>query len=70
MEQAAQLSLGARVLIGLAVLTGAEFWVAVSGVGGASFVLLALIALAKAALILEYFMHVGKLSPSESGGDG
>jgi len=70
MEKAAFLRLGVIVLVALAVLTGVEFWVAVGGLGGVTLTLLALVALAKAVLIVDYFMHVGKLFQPESGGHG
>ncbi|MBI4675908.1 MAG: cytochrome C oxidase subunit IV family protein [Chloroflexi bacterium] len=68
MEKAALLRVGVLVLVVLAVLTAVEYWVAVGGLGGATLTLLALLALAKAALIVDYFMHVGKLFQPESGG--
>lgn len=55
----ATLSRGFLVFIGLAILSGLEFWVAVSGIKGV-FPLLAIVALAKCALIIEYYMHVSK----------
>jgi len=53
------LSRGFLVFIGLALLSGIEFWVAVGGIKGV-FPLLAIVALAKSALIIEYYMHVSK----------
>lgn len=58
---------GIIVFIGLAALTGLEFWVAVGGLV-ASLPLLFIVALAKAALILEYFMHVRHIFDAEEGG--
>ena len=48
--------LGILVLVGLAVLTGLEFVIA--GVTGGSTVFLFIIALIKAGIILQYYMHV------------
>ena len=50
---------GVLVFVGLAVLTGVEFYA--SRVPGSALVLLAVIGVGKAALILEYFMHLGKV---------
>jgi|TARA_Y100000294_G_scaffold74072_1_gene69831 hypothetical protein len=54
------LSRGGKVLIGLVVLTGVEFWVAVGGLSG-TLVLLGILALAKAVIIAEYYMHAGHI---------
>lgn len=48
--------LGFLVLVGLAVLTGLEFLIA--GVTDGSAVFLFIIALIKAGIILQYYMHV------------
>jgi cytochrome c oxidase subunit 4 len=48
--------LGILVFVALAILTGLEFWVS-AGAGG-SMVLLFLIALVKAGLIIQYYMHL------------
>ena len=50
---------GVLVFIGLAVLTALEVWVA-SAAGGSP-VFLFIIVLAKAGLILQYYMNLGKL---------
>jgi cytochrome c oxidase subunit 4 len=50
---------GLYVLVGLVVLTALEFLVAVA-LGGSP-VFLFIIALAKAGVILQYFMHVGRV---------
>jgi hypothetical protein len=50
---------GILVLLGLAVLTALEFWVAAAA--GGSTVFLFIIVLAKAGLILQYYMHLGQL---------
>jgi hypothetical protein len=47
---------GAVVLFGLAVLTAAEFWVASALAGSAAF--LFVIALVKAGVIIQYYMHL------------
>ena len=54
---------GFLVLVGLAVLTALEFFVA-SALGG-SIVFLFVLALAKAGLILQYYMHVHLLWSEE-----
>jgi cytochrome c oxidase subunit 4 len=55
--------LGVYVFLALAVLTGLEFWVSASF---NSAVILLVIALVKAALIVQYFMHVARLWQEES----
>lgn len=50
---------GFLVFVGLAVLTALEFWIA-SAAGGST-VFLFIIILAKAGLILQYYMHLGQL---------
>lgn len=55
---------GVNTLIGLAVLTVVEFYVA----SWNSVALMFLIALAKAGLIMEYFMHFSSLWSEEEGG--
>jgi heme/copper-type cytochrome/quinol oxidase subunit 4 len=58
---------GVIVFVGLAVLTGVEFWVAVGGLT-ASLPLLGLMAIGKTALIVEYYMHLrGVFEPDEGG---
>ncbi|HZW02757.1 MAG TPA: cytochrome C oxidase subunit IV family protein [Anaerolineaceae bacterium] len=56
---------GVIVLIVLAVLTGIEYFLAVAEL---PVFLLVLIALAKAAAVLWYFMHVGKLFSADEEG--
>jgi hypothetical protein len=51
--------LGLLVLLGLAVLTALEFWVATAA--GGSPVFLFVLVLAKAGLILQYYMHLGRM---------
>jgi hypothetical protein len=50
---------GILVFVGLAVLTALEFWIA-SAAGGST-VFLFIIVLAKAGLILQYYMHLGQV---------
>ena len=50
---------GLFVIAALAVLTAVEFAVAL-GLSGGRFAILSLIAVVKAWLILDYFMHVAK----------
>ncbi len=52
--------LGLKVIIALAVLTAIEFWVAVAMGTGVNLVL-TVIAIIKALLIVEYFMHYSQL---------
>lgn len=66
-DKAALLQRGMMVFVGLAALTGVEFWVAVGGFA-APLPLLAVVALGKTALIAVYFMHLGKLFQGEEGG--
>lgn len=54
---------GFAVLAALAVLTGLEYWISVNT---GSTVFLLIVALAKAGLILDYFMHVAKLWGEET----
>ena len=54
---------GLYVLIGLAVLTALEF--AVASILGGSTVFLFVLALAKAGLILQYFMHLDSVWSEE-----
>jgi cytochrome c oxidase subunit 4 len=62
-RRSAAYRLGLFVLIGLAVLTAIEFFVAVTL---HSVVLLFIIALIKAGLILQYFMHVTRVWSEEA----
>lgn len=57
-NKAAAFRQGIAVLIGLALLTGLEYWISVAT---ASVVFLMLIAMVKAGLILNYFMHLSSL---------
>ncbi len=54
--------LGGTVLLGLAVLTAVEYAL---GVRGISVVALFIVALIKAGMILNYFMHVSRLWEEE-----
>lgn len=64
---AALLRRGVIVLVGLALLTGVEFWVAVGGLA-APLPLLAIAAVGKTALIVEYYMHLRGAFKAEGGG--
>jgi hypothetical protein len=59
-REAARLRLGLMVLVGLAVLTGLEFWASVS-LHSNVIPYLAVVALLKAGLIARYFMHIAQL---------
>jgi hypothetical protein len=61
-RRAAVYRLGSTVLLGLGLLTAAELWVA-NALGSA--VILLLLAMFKAGLILQYFMHVRRLWSEE-----
>jgi hypothetical protein len=63
-QKEAAFDLGGTVLLGLAVLTAAEF---AFGVRGLSLVALFIIALIKGGMILNYFMHVVRLWGEEEG---
>jgi cytochrome c oxidase subunit 4 len=54
---------GILVFVGLAILTAAEFGVAL--LAGGSPVFLFVIALAKAGIIVQYYMHLGRLTGEE-----
>lgn len=58
---------GVVVFVGLAVLTGLEFWVAVGGLP-TSLPLLGIIAVGKTALIVEYYMHLRGVFQTDEGG--
>jgi cytochrome c oxidase subunit IV len=57
-KKAAAFRQGFGVLVALAILTGVEYWISLTT---GSVVFLFIIALAKAGLILNYFMHMAKL---------
>jgi hypothetical protein len=61
-KRATAYELGGTVLLGLAVLTGAEY---AFGVRGVSLVALFIVALIKGGMILNYFMHVSRLWAEE-----
>ncbi len=65
--KAAKLRLGWMVIAGLGVLTAVEYWIAVS-VHSSPLPYLTIVALIKAWLILQYFMHVRQLWGEEEGG--
>ena len=54
--------LGFIILIALAALTAFEYWISV---GGGTTMSLFIIALIKAQIIVQYFMHVSKLWSEE-----
>jgi hypothetical protein len=63
-EKTTAYELGGTVLLGLGVLTAAEF---AFGVRASSIVLLFIIAMIKGGMILNYFMHVTRLWSEEEG---
>lgn len=63
-KKAAAYRVGVITLIILAVLTAVEFWVSTSFTG--AIVALLIIALVKAALIVQNFMHISRLWREES----
>lgn len=63
-NKAERFRLGWIVFIGLGALTLLEFWVA-TGLDGNVIAYLAVIALVKASLVLQYFMHAGQLLGTE-----
>lgn len=63
-EKASAYELGGTVLLGLAVLTAAEYAL---GVQAISVVALFIVALIKGGMILNYFMHVTRLWSDEEG---
>lgn len=65
-RKAAKLKLGWIVIGALAVLTAVEYWVAVA-IHSTVLPYLAVIALVKAWLIIQYFMHVSQLWRGEGG---
>ena len=58
-SKVAQLRRGWVVFLGLGLLTIVEYWVATSFAGALPY--LAVIALIKAWLVIQYFMHVAQL---------
>jgi hypothetical protein len=63
-KRATAYELGGTVLLGLAVLTAAEY---AFGVRGISIVALFIVGLIKGGMILNYFMHVTRLWAEEEG---
>jgi hypothetical protein len=61
---AQRLRTGWFVFVGLAILTGLEYWIATTW-GGSTIAYLAVLALLKAALVVQYFMHVGRVLSAE-----
>ncbi len=64
MKKETELARGVIVFILLAVLTGAEFWIAVATQAWSALFALALL---KASLVLQYYMHIGRLGSDEGG---
>jgi heme/copper-type cytochrome/quinol oxidase subunit 4 len=56
---------GVVVFIALAILTAIEYVLAITGM---PVIILVVLALLKAALVLNYFMHIGRLFSSGEGG--
>ena len=65
-EKGTLLRRGVLVFVGLAILTGVEFWVAVGGLI-APLPLLAVVAIGKTVLIAEYYMHLRNVFQTEEG---
>lgn len=65
-DKGASLRRGVFVFVGLAALTIVEFYA--SRIPESAMVLLAVIALGKAGLILEYFMHLSGVFQGDEGG--
>ncbi|MCZ7569456.1 MAG: cytochrome C oxidase subunit IV family protein [Ardenticatenaceae bacterium] len=63
-KKAVELREGVSVLIVLAVLTALEFWI---GAATGWTMLLITIALVKAAIVIQYFMHLPRLFSAEGG---
>ena len=64
MKKCEELLYGVIIFIVLAVLTGAEFWIAVAtNLWGALFA----IALLKASLVLQYYMHFSRVTSGDGG---
>ena len=61
-KRSAAYRLGAIVLVGLGALTAVEFWVALTW---PSVALLVLVELCKAALLMQYYMHLKRVSSEE-----
>lgn len=66
MKKTNPLQRGVFVFIGLAVLTGIEFLLAINEVPQ---ILLWTVALIKLVLVMQYFMHIYRIFRSEVGGD-
>ena len=64
-EKAARVRIGVIVFVLLGILTGVEYWIAVSFTG--ILLALAVIAVAKVGLIAYYFMHIAQLRYREGG---
>lgn len=66
-KKASKLRLGWIVIGALAVLTVVEYWIAIS-VHSTALPYLTVIAVIKAGLIIQYFMHVAQLWRADEGG--
>lgn len=64
-EKGARVRIGVIVFVLLGILTGVEYWIAVSFTG--ILLALAVIAAAKVGLIAYYFMHIAQLRYREGG---
>jgi len=64
-KKSAALQQGVFVFIALAVLTAVEYWVGVSTDLAA---LIAVLFLVKAVLVINFYMHISRLSSPEEGG--
>ena len=64
MKKDEELLYGVIIFIVLAVLTGAEYWMAVATHLWAA---LSAIALLKASLVLQYYMHISRVTSGDGG---
>ncbi len=64
-EKARRVRIGVIVFVVLAVLTGVEYWIAVSMTG--NLLPLSVIAVAKVGLIAYFFMHIAQIRYREGG---
>jgi len=64
MKKDEELLYGVIIFIVLAVLTGAEYWMAVATRLWAA---LSAIALLKASLVLQYYMHISRVTSGDGG---
>jgi len=64
MKKEAELGRGVVIFILLAVLTGVEFGIALATQAWSALFVLALL---KASLVLQYYMHIGRLGSDDGG---